>query len=172
MTEQYCFLSCRLSVGIYIDIEIFIWFCLYVKYVVKCYFSTTFRTLLNNPEEGTHCHQRLLQQSYLLSPLCRLLSQPRRALQHLKVILRSGNFFTLSFIFCLWVLRWPGTSAAGNSQWLFFPHLLFLSLLRFVWRGVAEALLSGRCGFAPCCFPQVVALVVKMKSASLRGVGT
>lgn len=29
MTEQYCFLSCRLSVSIDIDIEIFIWFCLY-----------------------------------------------------------------------------------------------------------------------------------------------
>lgn len=37
------------------------------KYIVKCYFSTTFRILQNNPEEGSHCHQRLLQQSYFLT---------------------------------------------------------------------------------------------------------
>lgn len=114
MTEQYCFLSCRLSVTIDIDIEIFICFCLYFfvertctqEQKIRCqmlFFNNSQNFTKITPKRGvtvTSVYYHRAISRHLLSPLCRLLSQPRRALQHLHVILRSGNFFfTLSFIF-------------------------------------------------------------------------
>lgn len=160
MTEQYCFLSCCLSVSIDIDIEIFIWFCLYFllivhvhgnkRYVVKCYFSTTnnkfYKITLKRGVTVTSIYYNSDISWHLLSPLCRLLSQPWRALQDLNVFSRSGNFYILIY-FCLWVLRLPGISTAGNSQWLFLTFVLVVAVIilgsfvvRLAWRSWGAAL--------------------------------